>query len=112
MPHSQSRISRRRNTAYPDAQELTWQWGELVKNARIEAGLTQVELAARLGTTAPTVCRYEGGFSLSLDAQIRIAGGLGLHPAELFPWPDQRPPMPKPKATRRVVRRIPVAKVA
>jgi hypothetical protein len=57
--------------------------GSLVKEARRRGGLTQAELAARIGTTQSAVARLEGGGSApSLERLSRISRACGL---ELVP---------------------------
>ncbi|MYE11528.1 MAG: helix-turn-helix domain-containing protein [Gammaproteobacteria bacterium] len=45
--------------------------------ARIHAGLSQSELAARMGTSQPTVARLEGGHKPSLTTLERYAEAVG-----------------------------------
>ncbi len=49
---------------------------ELIK-ARMDAGLSQSELAARMGTSQPTVARLEGGHKPSLKTLERYAQAVG-----------------------------------
>ncbi len=54
---------------------------------RAAAGLSQTELAVRLGTTQSAVARWEtGDVSPRLDTLERIADACGLHP--VIVWPD------------------------
>ena len=53
----------------------------LIRDARTEAGLTQAELARRIGTRQPVVSRWEGGQDeprLSTLARLMRACGLSL----------------------------------
>ncbi len=51
----------------------------LVREARLRAGLTQAELAARLGTTQSAIARWEaGGTQPSLETLRRVARACGL----------------------------------
>lgn len=55
--------------------------GHLVRTARNAAGISQAELAARIGTTQPVVSRWEGGHEeprLSTLARIARACDLRL----------------------------------
>ena len=53
--------------------------GNQIRLHRTRLGITQADLAARLGTTAATISRLEtGDVSLSLDWLNRIAEALGL----------------------------------
>ena len=45
--------------------------------ARMSAGLSQSELAARMGTSQPTVARLEGGHKPSLKTLERYADAVG-----------------------------------
>jgi transcriptional regulator with XRE-family HTH domain len=52
---------------------------ELVRSARESCGLTQHELAVRMGSTQSTVARWETGtHQLTLDTLDRIATALGV----------------------------------
>jgi transcriptional regulator with XRE-family HTH domain len=54
--------------------------GDLVLQARVAAGLTQAELAARIGTSQPTIARWESGNQLpSVRSLLRLAEGTGFH---------------------------------
>ena len=54
------------------------QFRELVFRLRTEAGLTQAELARRMGTTQSAIARIEGGGARpSLDTLERLAGAVG-----------------------------------
>lgn len=58
--------------------------GDLVREARKRAGLTQAELAARAHTTQSAIARWESGrTSISLDDVRRLVGLCGLD-LELF----------------------------
>lgn len=51
---------------------------ELVYRLRIEAGLTQVELADRMGTAQPAIARMEnGGVRPTLDTLEKLAKTVG-----------------------------------
>jgi ribosome-binding protein aMBF1 (putative translation factor) len=73
----------RRDTAarrhgYRRAREA-FQLGERVRQARERVGMTQAELASRIGSTQPAVARLEaGGVTPSLDTLRRIAVALDL----------------------------------
>jgi transcriptional regulator with XRE-family HTH domain len=59
--------------------------GEILRNARITAGLTQDQLAANLGVTQPTVSQWERGVTTpTLDNARQIAAELRLEAAELI----------------------------
>ncbi len=52
--------------------------GELIREARLAAGLTMAELADRAGTSKPTVSRYENGLvdprAETLERLLRACG--------------------------------------
>jgi putative transcriptional regulator len=56
-----------------------------LKDRRSELGLTQAELAERVGVTRKTVNTVENGvFTPSATLAIKLAGALGLSVEELF----------------------------
>lgn len=61
--------------------------GQLIYDLRTEAGLTQRELAARMGTTQSVISRLEegGGARNRLDTLVRVATALGRHLVVSFP---------------------------
>jgi transcriptional regulator with XRE-family HTH domain len=75
-----------------------------VKQLRLEAGLTQAELAARAGVTVETVARLErvlrgrssANSNPSLETLVRLANALGVEVAELLSEPSR----PRPKDDR------------
>jgi transcriptional regulator with XRE-family HTH domain len=67
-----------RRTGYRRAKEA-FEISERVRQVREDRGLTQAELAARIGSTQPALARLEaGGVMPSLDTLHRIAEALGL----------------------------------
>src|SRR4051795_12625563 len=63
--------------------------GVLVRDARRHRGLTQLQLAERLGTSQSAVARIEqGGQNLTLDLLGRLSAALG---SELFSVGPARP---------------------
>lgn len=60
--------------------------GQLIQELRSRAGLSQRELALRLGTTQPGVSRLESGaVTIRLDTLARVAEALGRHLVVSFP---------------------------
>lgn len=67
--------------------------GQLIREARRRAGLTQAELAARLGTSQPAVARWESGrVSPTVDTLARAVRTCGfevvarLVPVDEYDW--------------------------
>jgi transcriptional regulator with XRE-family HTH domain len=53
--------------------------GDLIREARLRVGLTQAELARRLGTAQSVVARWErGDVQPSLESLRRVVAGCGL----------------------------------
>ena len=53
--------------------------GQLVKEARRRAGLTQADLAQRAGTAQPAIARWESGrTAISIDDVVRLVRLCGL----------------------------------
>lgn len=61
--------------------------GQLIFDLRTEAGLSQRELAARMGTTQSVISRLEegGGARNRIDTLARVATALGRHLVLSFP---------------------------
>ena len=61
------------------ATRLALEFGEKVQNARESAGLSQRDLAARMGTSQAAVARLEaGGVGSTLTTLQRVADALGM----------------------------------
>lgn len=57
----------------------TFELGERVRQLREEHGLSQRELAQRIGSTQPAIARLEaGGVAPSVETLERIAAALGM----------------------------------
>jgi len=64
--------------------------GAVVRRARASAGLTQRELAQRVGVHQSEVARWESGQrSIALRMAIPLAGALGLTVSALDPRADE-----------------------
>ena len=61
--------------------------GQLIYDLRIEVGLSQRELAERMGTTQSMISRLEegGGARNRIDTLARVATALGRHLVLSFP---------------------------
>ncbi|MGH9227750.1 MAG: helix-turn-helix domain-containing protein [Acidimicrobiales bacterium] len=82
----------KRNLPEPSAAEAAeseadFQLGELIYDLRSEAGLSQRELAERMGTTQSVISRLEegGGARNRIDTLARVARALGRHLVVSFP---------------------------
>lgn len=61
-----------------DAAGVALELATLFYNTRTEAGLTQAELAARMGTSQPVIARIErGGSTPTVDMLGRLARATG-----------------------------------
>lgn len=66
--------------------------GERVRGLREAKGISQTELARRIGSTQPAVARLEaGGVAPRLETLERIAGALGLELVVEFAGPPSGP---------------------
>lgn len=61
--------------------------GQLIYDLRTDAGLSQRELADRMGTTQSVISRLEegGGARNRIDTLARVANALGRHLVVSFP---------------------------
>jgi transcriptional regulator with XRE-family HTH domain len=95
------------------AAELAGAMAELVYAMRTRAGLTQTELARRMGTTQSSIARMEGGGSLpTIDMLARLARATGVRVrieapgvADIEILAGQRPPRPATRTRRSPARR-------
>jgi transcriptional regulator with XRE-family HTH domain len=70
-------ITERATAATADESRIS-AFRELVYRLRTEAGLTQAELARRMGTTQSAIARMEhGGTRPTLETLERLAGAIG-----------------------------------
>lgn len=66
--------------------EDVYEVGGKIRSARIEAGMTQEQLAERAGISGNAVSRYEMGESeMGISMLFRIADATGTSPDELMP---------------------------
>jgi transcriptional regulator with XRE-family HTH domain len=65
--------------------EVTKAYGEFIRNKRTERGMTQGEVAKKLGTTQQAYGRYEQGLrEPEFDIMIQISAILDFKPSEFF----------------------------
>lgn len=67
-------------------KEIDGHIGGVLKTARIEAGMTQTELADAMGITFQQVQKYERGFNSMAPVRLLSACKvLGMKPADFYP---------------------------
>ena len=63
-------------------------WGDNVREARRERGLTQGELATAAGLAQQSLSKIERGETCLHDRhKLALSFVLGAHPSRLFAWP-------------------------
>jgi transcriptional regulator with XRE-family HTH domain len=81
--HQEAFAEKPSHKVVPEARQLRKQAGDWLKQRRADAGLSQVDLAARLGLKYYTfISQVENGFSrVPTEAMAAWATELGLEPA-------------------------------
>ncbi|MDB5581084.1 MAG: hypothetical protein JWR80_6260 [Bradyrhizobium sp.] len=81
--HQEPVSEKARRTVVPEARQLRKQAGDWLKQRRADAGLSQIDLAARLGLKYYTfISQVENGFSrVPTETMEAWATELGLEPA-------------------------------
>lgn len=61
---------------------------DIIKNRRIELGLTMKELSNRVGVSEGTISRWESGeiANMRRSAIVKLANALNLSPSEIMGW--------------------------
>ena len=66
-------------------KDIRLEVGQIVKQTRIDAGLSQRDLAGKLGVAEPTMHRYEKGQqNLTIDTLQKIAEKIGTKITVVF----------------------------
>jgi transcriptional regulator with XRE-family HTH domain len=70
--------------------EWWWiEWGETVRELRLQQVRTQGWLAEQIGISQSALCRIEMGIQSPTDeVRMKIAEALGKSVTELFPYPE------------------------
>ena len=81
--HQEALAEKLRRKVVPEARQLRKQAGDWLKQRRADAGLSQIDLATRLGLKYYTfISQVENGFSrVPTEAMAAWASELGLEPA-------------------------------
>lgn len=75
------------------------EWGERLRRYRLNADLTQIELAARAGRSQTTVSQAENGLVRpDAETQVAFADALGVSVTELFPRSEEEAALPEQAA--------------
>jgi transcriptional regulator with XRE-family HTH domain len=70
-------------------------WGVQLRSIREAEGLSQGQLARASGVRQATISRIERGQQVPSDrVKWRICGALRRPLGEVFPWPEDVPPVP------------------
>ena len=66
-------------------KKITYVFGKKLRELREAAGLTQVTLAKKMGTTQRGVSKFENGETLpTYGSLVRMGKALKVHPGEFF----------------------------
>ena len=66
---------------------------DIIRNKRIELGLSMKELADKVGVTEGTISRWESGniANMRRDKIVALANALGVSPALIMGWEEEQP---------------------
>jgi transcriptional regulator with XRE-family HTH domain len=88
---------------YPSIDAIQRGWADTIRRERSARAWTLDVMAELLDVDRSTVNRWETCRVAVPDAaKVRLAGLFGKRIEDLFPWPSARPPMPRPRAARKV----------
>lgn len=84
--------------------------GERIKEARKSRGMTQAELAEKVGVKFAAIHKYEAGLIVNLkrDTIAALAKALDVSPAWLMCVDDDQPPLPSNIIPMPEMRRVPL----
>lgn len=76
----------------PLVESLHRRWGRNIARARRALGMSQVDLAQRVGVCQQALSKWEGGVHAPNDRnRVALAAALGRGPYDLFPLIDEGP---------------------
>ena len=79
--------------------------GQKIRQLRKERGLTQAELAHRIGVQQSDLCRMENGeYKVALDTLFRVLGVFGMAIGEFFR--DETPPATPTERETEILRLV------
>lgn len=74
------------------ANELHAQWGQRLRQARKEQGISLRDITAKAGLHKSHYCRIEAGETVPSDElRMRLASALGVRVEQIFSYPDTTP---------------------
>lgn len=96
------RLARPAAKAGYERARRAFELAEEIRNLREASGLSQAELARRIGSTQPAVARLEaGGVAPTIETLERVAAALGLRLAVSF---SDGPHRPRKRSARAAVK--------
>ncbi len=89
-----------------EVDDLYTLFGRQLRATRREAGLTQQEVAERVGLTRTSITNIERGMQhISLRQLYLFAAAVGLHPAQMLPRPEDATEEVLPEPARKELER-------
>ena len=68
-------------------EQVHEQWGSNISAARLDEGMTQMELALEAGVSIPAISFMERGQRMTVSNMVHVAHALQRTMEVLFPWP-------------------------